>query len=245
MPKGGFGNLIALPLQKVPRKNGGSVFVDDDLRPYPDQWSFLASVQPMAPHDIEPMILRATGGAHPLDVTFITEEDQQEPWKRTAPARQRLSSPMPSTLTVTMANLLYFAKAQAMRLPAWDEPRVIGCADNFPNHIALPRGCLDAARELLRENGIRCDLQDKRFGGESLAGSFAGTLRPDQEEAVTAILRHDIGILCAPTAVGKTVTAAATIARRVASIPWCGCIAPSCSSNGRSDCGLFWVSGKA
>ncbi|PZU50527.1 MAG: DEAD/DEAH box helicase [Thauera sp.] len=238
MPKGGFGNLIALPLQKVPRENGGSVFVDDDLRPYPDQWSFLASVQPMAPHDIEPTILRATGGAHPLDVTFITEEDQQEPWKRTAPARQRLSGPMPSTLTVTMANLLYFAKAQlpqslanrlirlaafqnpefykaqAMRLPVWDEPRVIGCADNFPNHIALPRGCLDAARELLRENGIRCDLQDERFGGESLAASFAGTLRPDQEEAVTAILRHDIGILCAPTAFGKTVTAAATIARR-------------------------------
>lgn len=238
MPKGGFGNLIALLLQKVPRENGGSVFVDDDLRPYPDQWSFLASVQPMAPHDIEPTILRATGGAHPLDVTFITEEDQQEPWKRTAPARQRLSGPMPSTLTVTMANLLYFAKAQlpqslanrlirlaafqnpefykaqAMRLPVWDEPRVIGCADNFPNHIALPRGCLDAARELLRENGIRCDLQDERFGGESLAASFAGTLRPDQEEAVTAILRHDIGILCAPTAFGKTVTAAATIARR-------------------------------
>ena len=65
MPKGGFGNLIALPLQKQPRENGCSVFVDADLRPYPDQWAFLASIQPMAPHDIEPTILRATGGAHP------------------------------------------------------------------------------------------------------------------------------------------------------------------------------------
>ncbi len=55
------------------------MFVDDALRPHPDQWAFLASVQPMASHDIEPTILRATGGAHPLDVTFITEEDQQEP----------------------------------------------------------------------------------------------------------------------------------------------------------------------
>ena len=44
--------------------------------PYPDQWAFLASIQPMPPHDIEPTILRATGGAHPLDVTFIDEEDQ-------------------------------------------------------------------------------------------------------------------------------------------------------------------------
>lgn len=156
IPKGGFGNLIALPLQKVPRENGGSVFMDDALRPYSDQWGFLASVQLMALHDIEPTILRATRGSHPLDVTFITEEDQQEPWKRTSPARLRLPGPMPASLTVTLANLLYFDKAQlpqalanrlirlaafqnpefykaqAMRLPVWDEPRVIGCAENFP-----------------------------------------------------------------------------------------------------------------
>ena len=238
MPKGGFGNLIALPLQKSPRESGASVFVDDALRPYPDQWAFLASVQPMAPHDIDPTILRATGGSHPLDVTFIDDEDQSEPWKRRGPPTQRLPGPMPASLTVTLANLLYFDKAQlpqalanrlirlaafqnpefykaqAMRLPVWDEPRVIGCAENFPNHIALPRGCLDAAKELLRENGIRCDLRDERFSGEPLAVSFTGTLRSDQEGAVAAMLRHDTGILCAPTAFGKTVTAAALIARR-------------------------------
>jgi superfamily II DNA or RNA helicase len=237
MPKGGFGNLIALPLQKAPRESGGSVFVDDALQPYVDQWGFLASVQLMAPHDIEPTILRATGGSHPLDVTFITDEDQQEPWKRT-PAKQLLPGPMPTSLIVTLANLLYFDKAslpqalanrlirlaafqnpefykaQAMRLSVWDEPRVIGCADNFPNHIALPRGCLDAAKELLHENGIRCELLDERFGGEPLDVRFAGTLRPDQEAAVAAMLRHDTGILCAPTAFGKTVAAASMIARR-------------------------------
>ncbi|CAN7745331.1 DEAD/DEAH box helicase family protein [Variovorax sp. LjRoot290] len=238
MPKGGFGNLIALPLQKASRERGGSVFVDDTLQPHVDQWAFLASVQPMAPHDIEPTILRATGGSHPLDVTFITEEEQHEPWTRKGPAKQRLPGAMPASLTVTLANLLYFGKAslpqalanrlirlaafqnpefykaQAMRLSVWNEPRVIGCAENFPNHIALPRGCLDAVRGLLRENGIRCELQDERFSGEPLEVSFAGTLRSDQEEAVAAMLRHDTGILCAPTAFGKTVTAAALIARR-------------------------------
>lgn len=238
MPKGGFGNLIALPLQKLPRENGCSVFVDDALKPYANQWAFLAAVQSMAPHDIEPTILRATGGSHPLDVTFITEEDQQEPWKRTTPAKQRLPGPMPASLTVTLANMLYFDKAslpqalanrlirlaafqnpefykaQAMRLSVWDEPRVIGCAENYPNHIALPRGCLDAASDLLRDNGIRCELRDERFSGEPLDVRFAGMLRPDQEAAVAAMLRHDTGILCAPTAFGKTVTAAALVARR-------------------------------
>ncbi len=96
---------------------------------------------------------------------------------------------MPKSLTVTLANLIYFEKTQlpqslanrlirlaafqnpefyrkqAMRFSVWDEPRVIGCAENYPNHIALPRGCLDAARDLLRDNGITCDLIDEQYAG--------------------------------------------------------------------------------
>lgn len=236
LPKGGFGNLIALALQKYPRENGCSVFVDADLRPYRDQWAFLSGIQPMAAHDIEPTIFRATGHAHPLDVTFIDDEDLKEPWKRSA--EKKLAGPMPKSLTVTLANLVYFEKAQlpqalanrlirlaafqnpefykkqAMRFSVWDEPRVIGCAENYPNHIALPRGCLDAARDLLRDNGIACDLIDEQYAGVALEVGFAGTLRLDQEAAVTAMLKHDAGVLCAPTAFGKTVTAAAMIARR-------------------------------
>ncbi len=238
MPKGGFGNLIALPLQKKPRENGCSVFVDTALRPYPDQWGFLASIRPMSVHDIEPTILRATGGTHPLDVTFIDEEDLKEPWKRSAPASKKLAGVMPASLTVTTSNLIYFEKdqlpqalanrlirlaafqnpefykAQAMRMSVWDTARVIGCAENYPNHIALPRGCLEAAQELLRDNGIRCELRDERYGGEAINVAFAGTLRIDQEAAVAAMLHHDTGVLCAPTAFGKTVTAAAMIAER-------------------------------
>ncbi len=238
MPKGGFGNLIALPLQKKTRESGYSVFVDAALHPYPDQWGLLASIQPMPAHDIEPTILRATGGVHPLDVTFIDEEDLKEPWKRSATASKKLTGVMPSSLTVTLGNLIYFEKellpqalanrlirlaafqnpefykAQAMRMSVWDKPRVIGCAENYPKHIALPRGCLDAAQELLRDNGIRCDLHDERYEGEPLNVAFVGTLRIDQEAAVAAMLHHDTGVLCAPTAFGKTVTAAAMIAER-------------------------------
>ena len=235
---GGFGNLIALPLQKRPRETGGSVFVDDALHAYADQWAFLASIQPMAPHDIEPTILRATGGVHPLDVTFVEEEDLEMPWKRAPATNGKLAGTLPAALTVTLSNLVYFekaqlpqaianrlvrlaafqnpefCKAQAMRMSVWDKPRVIGCAENYPLHIALPRGCLEAAQDLLRDNGIRCDLRDERFAGEPLDVNFSGTLRHDQAAAVAAMLKHDAGVLCAPTAFGKTVAAAALIARR-------------------------------
>ena len=107
-----------------------------------------------------------------------------------------------------------FHRAQAMRLSVWNKPRVIGCAENYPKHIALPRGCLDAALSLLRDNGIACDLRDERFGGQALDVAFAGNLRPDQDAAIAAMLPHDAGVLCAPTAFGKTVIAAAMIARR-------------------------------
>lgn len=238
MPKGGFGNLIALPLQKWPRESGFSVFVDADLRPHPDQWAFLAAIRPMPAHDIEPTILRATGGVHPLDVTFIDDEDLATPWKRESASPKKLSGAMPPSLTVTLANLIYFEKAQlpqalanrlirlaafqnpefykaqAMRMSVWGKPRVIGNAENFPQHIVLPRGCLDAAMDLLRDNSIACDLHDERFGGEIIDVVFAGTLHLDQETAVSAMLHHDTGVLCAPTAFGKTVTAAALIARR-------------------------------
>ncbi|MFZ2290466.1 MAG: DEAD/DEAH box helicase family protein [Halopseudomonas yangmingensis] len=238
MPKGGFGNLIALPLQKAPREMGFSVFVDADLCPYADQWAFLASIQPMAAFDIEPTILRATGGVHPLDVTFIDDEDLATPWKRERTATGKLAGPMPRSLTVTLANLIYFEKAQlpqalanrlvrlaafqnpefykaqAMRMSVWDKPRVIGCAENYPQHIALPRGCLDAVLSLLRDNDIACELKDERFAGTPLDAAFVGTLRIDQEMAVSVMLQQDAGVLCAPTAFGKTVTAAAMIARR-------------------------------
>lgn len=238
MPKGGFGNLIALPLQKRSRENGCSVFVDMDLRPFPDQWAFLASMVPMTVDDIEPTILRATGGVHPLDVTFIDEEDLATPWKHTSARSKRLAGQMPASLTVTLANQVYFEKAQlpqalanrlirlaafqnpefykaqAMRMSVWDKPRVIGRADNFPQHIALPRGCLDAALELLRDNGITCVLHDERTSGDRIEVTFVGNLRLDQEAAVSGMLPFDAGVLCAPTAFGKTVTGAALIARR-------------------------------
>ncbi|MEO1078952.1 MAG: DEAD/DEAH box helicase family protein [Pseudomonadota bacterium] len=238
MPKGGFGNLVALPLQKAPRESGCTEFVDAELRPHLDQWAFLASVEPMAVADIEPTVLHATGSVHPLDVTFIDDEDLATPWKRMNTEARELTGPIPSSLTVTLANLVYFEKgqlpqalanrlirlaafqnpefyrAQAMRLSVWDKPRVIGCAENYPQYIALPRGCLDAALELLRDHNIACELNDERSGGSPLDVGFLGKLRADQEDAVSAILQHETGVLCAPTAFGKTVTAAAVIARR-------------------------------
>ncbi len=238
MPKGGFGNLIALPLQKRPRESGHSVFVDEHLQPYSDQWAFLASIRPLSRRDLEDAILRASGGRHPLDVAFATEEEDSKPWQRPSPVPARITGPLPESLTLVLANQIFIAKAelpqplanrlirlaafqnpefykaQAMRLPVWNKPRIIGCAENYPQHIGLPRGCLDAVLDLLQENGIRPELQDERLSWRKVTAKFTGTLRKDQKAAVREMLKHEVGVLCAPTAFGKTVTAAALITRR-------------------------------
>jgi hypothetical protein len=59
MPKGGFGNLIALPLQRAPRKQDNSVFIDPDFHPYPDQWQFLSTIRRMPVDAAEEIVAEA------------------------------------------------------------------------------------------------------------------------------------------------------------------------------------------
>jgi len=240
MPKGGFGNLIALPLQKLPREHGCSVFVDEAFEPYPDQWAFLASIQPMLRPDLDKALLRSSGGKHPLDLAFDcdTEDVDKKPWQRSSSAPTTLSCDLPESLILVLANQIFIAKAglpqplsnrlirlaafqnpefykaQAMRMPVWNKPRIIGCAENFSQYIGLPRGCLDDVRSLLENNSITPDIQDERVSGGKISAKFMGKLRKDQKAAVRALFKHDVGVLSAPTAFGKTVIAAAMIARR-------------------------------
>ncbi len=240
LPKGGFGNLIALPLQKGPRDLGRSIFVDDQLQPYADQWAHLSALERLDEVGVATSIEQLSQGHHVLDVAYIEEEEQgATPWKRRKNTlSHQVGGALPKQVVVTLANQIYFEKggltqpltnrlirlaafqnpeyykAQQMRFSVWDKPRIIGCAENFPNHIALPRGCLDDVKQLLQENGIDLQIADERNQGRSIKCVFNGRLREEQQKAVTAITRYDTGVLCAPTAFGKTVTAAAIIAER-------------------------------
>jgi len=242
LPRGGFGNLIALPLQKGAREKGNSVFVDEKLVPFEDQWAFLAGVRRMTKAEVEAIVHGAEGRGRVIGVRMFLpdEEDAAQPWKL-MPSRQNHSLPvgeMPASLELVLADSLYvpkatlppalrnalirlaafqnpeFYKTQAMRLPVWDKPRIISCAEDHAEHISLPRGCLEEALSLLKMLKIKTTLRDERFGGKRLELTFSGTLRPEQEKAGAAMLAHDFGILAATTAFGKTVFAAWLVAQR-------------------------------
>lgn len=240
MPSGGFGNLIALPLQKAARANGNSEFIDRNFVPLSDQWSFLSAICKIRTERIVELVKTAEQEDLVLGVRTAPEEDGTAPWllppsrKRT----ERISGANPDSIEIVQANQIYvpktglspslrnailrlaafrnpeFYKAQAMRMPVFDKPRIIACAEEFPEHIALPRGCADDLRSLLESLNIKVRTSDQRNAGQPLEVSFCGELRDEQLLAGKALLKHDIGILSAPTAFGKTVLAAWLITQR-------------------------------
>ncbi len=241
IPKGGFGNLIALPLQKGPREKGHSLFLDSEFIPFEDQWSFLSQVRRMLPEEVERIVRQAETENQILGVRASQTEEVDDPW--TLPPSGRMPSkplkgPFPKRVELVLGNMVFvekaglppglldaiqrvaafqnpeFYKAQAMRLSTFDKPRIISCAEDLPRHLALPRGCIDDLKALLAASGIKVDLRDERFAGDTLPVTFQGELRPAQQAALDEVLPWDIGVLSAGTAFGKTVMGARIIAER-------------------------------
>jgi superfamily II DNA or RNA helicase len=242
MPKGGFGNLIALPLQKKPREQNYSVFLGNDLNPYPDQWAFLASIQKMAHQDLERIVKNVQDEGEITGVrAVISDETENEPWKLT-PSRKykepQITCPLPDQLNLVISNQIYiekeglppllrnriirlaafqnpeFYKAQAMRLSTFGKPRIISCCEEYPKHLALPRGCQEELLQVLGDLKIKTKLIDERATGDPLLLNFQGTLRTEQQLAANQLIKYDIGVLSASTAFGKTVIGAWLIAQR-------------------------------
>ncbi len=240
LPQGGFGNLIALPLQKQARECGDTEFIDDAGHPYPDQWVYLQSIGKIDRETIENFVHAAEKKGRIVGVRMALIDDDAEPWTM-LPSGRGLSQGddgLPENLELTLGDQIYipkasltpglrnrlirlaafqnpeFYKAQAMRLPTYGKPRIIGCAEDLDQFVALPRGCLEDLQKLLGDLSISVTLQDKRFAGVPIDVQFVGTLRPGQEKAAQAMLAHDTGVLSATTAFGKTVVAAWLIAQR-------------------------------
>jgi superfamily II DNA or RNA helicase len=244
LPQGGFGNLIALPLQRKPRDQGNSVFVDQNYTAFPDQWNFLSSVQRTSIQRIDELVQDAERVGKVIGVRLSTcdsESEETNPWLMLPSRRQRkepIEGSLPAMVRVTLANLVYidkeglpsamlnrlmrlaafqnpeFYRAQAMRLSTFGKPRVVYCGEDFARHLGLPRGCQDEVVELLKSHAIDVEVVDERFAGRPLDVVFHGELRPDQERARSALLPHETGVLSAGTAFGKTVVAISMIAAR-------------------------------
>lgn len=199
MPKGGFGNLIALPLQVAAARHGGSLFVDDAFKPYADQWVYLSSVQKLSLPQVDALLAKL----HTPPLGALRPEEDEKSHREAA----LKSGDVPPIVEITLSDRLYipmkgfsnkaqnqlkriaafrnpqFYRSQAMRMPVWNIPRVICCAEYVSDSLALPRGCMDELTKWLQDNHVEVKLRDERGQGKSIDVTFKGELRGEQSEA--------------------------------------------------------------
>lgn len=242
MPKGGFGNLIALPFQRNAVSKGNTVFLDDGLAPFQDQWMHLGGIRRLDRNLVEAIVEEAARQGKIMGVRMVAADGaEDDPWTLPPSRRKkepRISGPLPQAIAVVLANQIYIKKAelspslinrlirlaafqnpefyrnQAMRLPVYKIPRIISCAEDIQKYIGLPIGCLDDLRSLFADLGVAMTVTDERKEGAPIDVVFQGQLRPEQVIAAREMLHHDIGVLAAGTAFGKTVVAIYLLAKR-------------------------------
>lgn len=240
--KGGYGNLIALPLQGKAVKDSHSVFVDEIFVPYEDQWAFLSSVQ-----KISERLVRKTINEIEKSLPDFVEKDESEFQTKQSNSKVNIPSDNKESLnqsdfsalvkivlsnyvqiqktgisekalgvlrrTAVFLNPEYF-KNLRMHLPLYNIPRYIDCSKENEDYLLIPRGNLSNVIEKLEEANAKYEITDERETGQKIDLEFTGKLYDEQKGALKALLKEDVGILSAGTGFGKTVVASALIAER-------------------------------
>lgn len=233
MPSGGFGNLIALPLQKQAVKSGNSAFVDEDFIPYSDQWAYLSSITKLDESYVDDLLSTLCEKSDLGDL--FTGDSDEKPWERTLITEE--IGGFPKDIKVISSNQIYipkdgfsqaalnkikrlaafknpdFYKAQAIRMSTYNKPRIISLAQEDDKYIMLPRGCFEEFSYFAESHNCQIEICVKTIPGRKIDVDFNGKLHQDQQEAVISLTNSNNGVLAATTAFGKTVTAAAIISK--------------------------------
>lgn len=237
MPKGGYGNLIALPLQRQAVEKGNSVFVDDTFAMYSSQTAVLQNIKRYSRMEIL-NILKLFPDIILQDISDreIEEEDKTLPWEKKK--EEKIPEDLPKRIEVVLYDKIYIHKkklhsflkkkfigltvfhnpeyylARNLRKSVQDIPMWIQCFDEDSEYLMLPIGLESTLIDICENYSVEIKVIDKRFVGTAIDANFYGDLREKQVKAVEELLSAPNGILHANTAFGKTVTAIALIAER-------------------------------
>jgi superfamily II DNA or RNA helicase len=235
MPKGGLGNLIALPLQRAARRDKNSEFIDHNFHAYDDQWSYLAGIRRLAEAEVERLVQKLGRGG---ELGSLLKDEENDETHQVTARPKLVKDDFQPNIEIIKANMLLipktcisqrglnflkrlaafqnpeFYKAQALRLSTRNIPRIISCSDETASHLSLPRGCETDVKSAFEELGIDARFVDKTNRGKNIDVEFNGSLRDEQQQALDKLLSHDTGVLCGTTAFGKTVIAIKLIAER-------------------------------
>lgn len=237
MPKGGYGNLIALPLQRQAVEKGNSVFVDDTFKMYSSQTAVLQNIVRYSRSEILDVLkLFPDVVLQEVNDKELAEEDRTLPWEKKK--EEKVPTNLPKSIDVVLYDKIYIHKdklhpflkkkfigltvfhnpeyylARNLRKSVQDIPLWIQCFDEDSEFIMIPIGLEEIFLEICESYHVKVNVIDKRYQDKTIDVNFYGDLREKQVTAVEELLAVSNGILHANTAFGKTVAAIALIAER-------------------------------
>ncbi|PKM96372.1 MAG: hypothetical protein CVU84_01265 [Firmicutes bacterium HGW-Firmicutes-1] len=234
LQKDGFGNLIALPLQKNARKEHNTIFIDKEFNEIADQWAYLGSVEKIADQFVFQFI--KNNRVEKDNVSLDKKSTRNEIYESHSILATK--EDFPDSMNIVLSRGLIINKAglsakginiirrlasysnpeffsmQAMRMSTYGTPRIVIAYEEDDENITLPRGLESQLIELLSGLSVNCNLIDCRYEGGKIEVSFKGELREGQDQAFLAMNAHSNGVLSATTGFGKTVLGARLIAEK-------------------------------
>lgn len=222
LPKGGYGNLIALPFQTEAMKKQNSVFVDNNFIPITDQWDYLKSIKKIDNNDIDCLLNGFSDSDNLTNEEIAINKNDN--------FNSNINIELCNMICVKSSELNAFTKnsirrlacfgnpefyrKQKSRISTYNTPMIIDCSIKEKDLIKLPRGTYDELINLCKLNNININSVDNRSRGKSIDVSFNGKLNNYQTECFKILNDYDNGIIHMPTGSGKTVLACKLIADR-------------------------------
>ena len=231
LPKGGYGNLIALPFQNEPSKYGNTLFIDRNFILIKNQMQYLSSIHKLTEIEVFEKIKQLSNET--IDISHEIIDMQNE-----VKVKSKNNIDYPKSIKVILKDMVYidkanldgvvknsfrrlatfanpeFYKKQKLRMSVYNVPMVIDCGKEDEKYLKLPRGTYNYLESLCNVNNIEIISKDERFVGNKIEVKFNGSLKEEQQIAIDHMLKYDNGILCAPTGFGKTVIGCKLIAER-------------------------------
>lgn len=233
MPKGGFGNLIALPFQGESSKSGNTVFVNKYFDVQENQLNILTNIRRMKSDEIYEFIDKYKEDDYKEpDTEEILDNDDEIPKKENIKdtiftnnvecifdnqiyIKKLKLLPNEITYLKRLASFTNpkFYELQKLRMPIFYKttPRIISCFEEDERFLILPRGYIEKIREICEKSNVKLIIKDKREKGIEVDYKFNGKLNKKQEKAMNELITHEVGVLCATTGFGKTVVGAKII----------------------------------